>query len=146
MEDGNAVLLGQAIGYGTVFLGVSALVLFATKKHKGKPLPYVSAGVAVGVMGWAVIDEGNVSSALFAVFAMWCALLWRYKIDASATPSRAGRTNAIWLGFLLLFSALTLATHQDEMVSAMFSSLGIVSVMAGTLGKWVLLAPRRQQT
>lgn len=143
MTDSGAARIGYMIGVFALLFAVSSLVLFANKKRKQNPTPYLAAGLICAVLAIPNASNNSPGSSLLALFALWLILLWRYKLASNAQPTKIGRINAVWLGFVAASSLLGLVYSVDESVSAFGASVGLASIGIGTLAKWVMLAPKR---
>lgn len=139
-----AFALGEALGSFAMMLLVSVVVLFINRRRKENPTPYIAAGVICFVLAVMTALSDRAAPHLVALYVTWLLLLWRYKKESNKQPSRLGRANAIWLGLVLVLCLWTLGASGDRAVPALMASIGVFSIAAGTLVKWVLLAPKRR--
>ena len=140
----GAFAFGEAMGSFAMMLVVGVVVLLINRKRKENPTPYIAAGVICFVLASMTALSDRAAPHLVALYVTWLLLLWRYKKESNKQPSRLGRANAIWLGFVLVLCIWTLGWSGDRSVPALMASIGIFSIAAGALAKWVMLAPKRR--
>lgn len=143
-ESVGAFALGEALGSFAMMLFVSVVVLFINRSRKENPTPYIAAGIICFALAAMTGLSDRAAPHLTALYATWLLLLWRYKKESNKQPSRLGRANAIWLGFMFVLCVWTLGWSGDRSVPELMAGIGLFSIAIGTLAKWVLLAPKRR--
>lgn len=143
-ESIGTFALGEALGSFALMALVSVVVLFLNRSRKENPTPYIAAGMICFVLASMTALSDRAAPHLSALYVMWLILLWRYKKESNKQASRLGRANAVWLGFVLVLCFWTLLASGDRAVPALIASIGVFSIAAGALAKWVMLAPKKR--
>lgn len=143
MSDFASGRIGYVIGQLAVMSAISVVTLYLNRERRANPTPYLAAGAICATLTLVTVGEDS-GLTYFSTFIVWLALLWRFKIEARVPATGLARVNAIYLALLLVFAALSIGDQYGVTTTQTVSALGMASIVAGLLWKWVRLVPLKK--
>lgn len=136
-----AARIGEVIGGFAFLYAIAFCILFANKKRKQNPSPYLAAGVVCGILAIATSAQKPESTAPIACYLLWLSLVFRYESEASIPPSGLSRIRWIAHGLMLVGCFLPLDQEYGLNNAIAFAYFGWAMIVIGVLWSWVRMVP-----